>query len=166
MRANHPMVWDYDDLNRIQIGEEVYIGAFTEVAVISRSALSSIAGSLSIGARTQIGCGCNIRACGGEIKVGENCIIAQHVSLIAANHEYRAGAIYRDLPWDAKRHGIRIGTNVWIGAGVTVLPGCSIGDNAIVAAGSVVTKDIPANEIWGNIPATKMRDIVADTGAP
>ena len=159
MRSNHPVVWDYDDVSQIRIGEEVHIGAFTELAVLSRPELSKIRGRLVIGKRTQVGSGCNIRACGGEVSIGENCIIAQHVSLIAANHEFRAGAIYRDLPWDAKRHGVHIGTNVWLGAGVTVLPGCSIGDHAIIAAGSVVTKDVPPSEIWGNIPARKLRSI-------
>ena len=159
MQANHPMVWDYDDVTKIRIGNDVYIGAFTEIAVISRSPFSSVPGALEIGDRTQIGSGCNIRACGGKIEIGANCIIAQHVSIIAANHEIRAGAIYRDLPWDATRQGNRIGKNVWIGAGVTILPGCSIGDNAIVAAGSVVTKSVPADEIWGNIPARRIRAI-------
>jgi maltose O-acetyltransferase len=84
------------------------------------------------------------------------------VSLIAANHEIRSGAIYRNLQWDSSRHGITIGSNVWLGAGVTILPGCSVGDNAIIAAGSVVTKDIPSDEIWGNIPARKMRPVSLD----
>jgi len=162
MRVNYPVVWDFDDISRIEIGREVYIGAFSELAVISQSSFSSIPGFLSIGSRTQIGSGCNIRACGGRIEIGENCIVAQHVSLIAANHEIRSGAIYRDLPWDSSRHGITIGSNVWLGAGVTILPGCSVGDNAIIAAGSVVTKDIPSDEIWGNIPARKMRPVSLD----
>ena len=157
MRVNHPIVWDCDDVSAIRIGKDVYIGAFSEIAVMARSPFSAIPGALEIGARTQIGSGCNIRACGGRIEIGANCIIAQHVSIIAANHEIKAGAIYRDLPWDAQRHGNRIGSNVWIGAGVTILPGCSVGDNAIIAAGSVVTKNVPADEIWGNIPARKMR---------
>ena len=162
IRVNYPVVWDYDDISQIELGHDVYIGAFSELAVISRPASDSIPGFLSIGARTQIGSGCNIRACGGRIEIGENCIIAQQVSLVAANHEFRAGAIYRDLPWDTSRHGITIGSNVWVGAGVTILPGCSLGDNVIVAAGSVVTKDIPPDEIWGNIPARKMRSISPD----
>jgi acetyltransferase-like isoleucine patch superfamily enzyme len=50
--------------------------------------------------------------------------------------------------------------NVWIGAGVTVLPGCAIGKNSVVGAGSVVTKSIPANEVWAGIPARKIREII------
>ncbi len=157
--VSHPVLWDFDDVAAIEIGDEVYIGAFTEIAVMASSPMSPVPGKLKIGSRTQIGSGSNIRACGGVIELGPNCIVAQQVSIIAANHEFRAGAIYRDLPWDAERHGVTIGSNVWLGAGVTVLPGCRIGDNAIVAAGSVVTKDIPADQIWGNIPARYMRDV-------
>lgn len=161
VRVNHPIVWDYDSAEAIQLEAEVYIGAFCEIAVRAQTTFSPVAGGLKIGRRTQVGSSCNIRACGGRIDIGENCIIAQQVSLVAANHEFRLGEIYRDLPWDAKRHGVTIGNNVWIGAGVCVLPGCTIGDNAIVAAGSVVTKDIPPNEIWGNIPARKLSDVPA-----
>ena len=159
LRANYPVIWDYDDLSQIEIGSEVDIGAFSELAVRAKSSLSSTPGRLVIGDRTQIGSGCNIRACGGTISIGRNCLIAQHVSLVAANHEYRAGAVYRDLPWDAARHGVTMGDNVWLGAGVTVLPGARIGDNAIVAAGAVVIENIPANEIWGRIPAEKLKAI-------
>lgn len=159
LKMHPPILWDFDDISAIQIGKEVHIGAFGELAVFAKSAFSPIAGSLHIGHRTQIGSSCNIRACGGQIEIGKNCLIAQHVSLIAANHAFQAGAIYRDLPWNSNRHGITLGDNVWLGAGVIVLPGCRIGENAIVAAGSVVTKNIPPNEIWGNIPARFMKRI-------
>lgn len=65
-----------------------------------------------------------------------------------------------------KRMGIcepvHIGNNVWIGGNVTVLPGVTIGDNAVIAAGAVVTKDIPANCVAGGIPARKLKDIEND----
>ena len=54
---------------------------------------------------------------------------------------------------------VRIGNNVWVGANVTILPGVSIGDNAIIAAGAVVTKDIPANMLAAGIPAKVIRQI-------
>lgn len=54
---------------------------------------------------------------------------------------------------------IHIGNNVWFGAGVTVLPGVTVGDNAIVGAGSVVTKDVPSNAIVAGNPARLIRMI-------
>lgn len=52
---------------------------------------------------------------------------------------------------------IAIGDRVWIGSRVTVLKGVTVGDRAIVAAGSVVTKDVPAGELWGGVPARFIR---------
>lgn len=54
---------------------------------------------------------------------------------------------------------IRIGNNVWLGANVTVLPGVTIGDNAVVAAGAVVTKDVPENMIVAGVPAKILKSI-------
>lgn len=52
-----------------------------------------------------------------------------------------------------------IGRNVWIGAGVTVVPGITIGNNAVVGAGSVVTKNVPANTVVAGIPAKRIKTI-------
>ena len=54
---------------------------------------------------------------------------------------------------------IHIGKNVWIGANSMVLPGVTIGDGAVIAAGAIVTKDVPANTIFGGIPAKKIKNI-------
>ncbi len=54
---------------------------------------------------------------------------------------------------------IHIGENVWIGANVTVLPGGTIGDNAVIGANSLVTKDIPANTVAYGSPCKVIRDI-------
>lgn len=55
--------------------------------------------------------------------------------------------------------GVRIGKNVWLGANVAVLPGVTIGDGAIVAAGAVVTKDVPENTVVGGVPAKVIKTI-------
>jgi acetyltransferase-like isoleucine patch superfamily enzyme len=54
---------------------------------------------------------------------------------------------------------IVIGKKVWIGAQVTILPGVTIGDNSIIAAGAVVTKDLPANSLAGGVPAKILKTI-------
>ena len=54
---------------------------------------------------------------------------------------------------------IHIKKNAWIGAGATILPGVTVGENAVVAAGAVVSKDVPANTIVGGIPAKTIKTI-------
>jgi carbonic anhydrase/acetyltransferase-like protein (isoleucine patch superfamily) len=154
-----PVALQYDDLRAISIGADVIIGAFSEIVVLSESPYSSIPGRLEIGDRAVIGAHANIRATGGRITIGRNALIAQQVSLIAANHVISDQRPYRDLPWDSTKVDVEIGENVWLGAGVMVLPGCRIGANAVVGAGTVVTKNIPANEIWVGNPARKLRNI-------
>lgn len=54
---------------------------------------------------------------------------------------------------------VHIKQNAWIGAGATILPGISIGENAVVAAGAVVTKDVPANTVVAGIPAKVIKSL-------
>lgn len=58
---------------------------------------------------------------------------------------------------------VKIGSRVWIGINVTICPGVSIGDNSIIAAGSVVTKDVPANVIVGGNPARVIKKLEYNT---
>ena len=149
----------YDDIKAIKIGEQVGIGSFSEIVVFASSSYSKVVGKLMIGERTIIGSHANIRAAGGEIHIGKNCLLAQQVSLIASGHIIETDQNYRDAPWDETKTGIMIEENVWIGAGVTILPGCRIGRNVVIGAGSVVTKSIPENEVWAGVPARKIREI-------
>ena len=154
-----PIIWKYDDIKAIAIGADTLIDPLCQIIVEVSSPFSKIPGRLIIGEKAIIGSGANIRAAGGKISIGRNSMLAQQVSLIASNHVISSAKPYRDLPWDESKVGISIEENVWIGAGVTVLPGCKIGKNSVVGAGSVVTKNIPANEIWAGIPAKKIKNV-------
>lgn len=90
------------------------------------------------------------------ITLGDRVWIGHHAVLITTNHEIgtewqRCGG------W--KPSPIVIGNGVWIGARVTVLPGVTIGQGAVVAAGSVVTKDVPPNTLVGGVPAKVIRTL-------
>lgn len=91
-----------------------------------------------------------------EIYIGNNVMFAPNVVLATAGHpiepERRRKQAQFNIP-------IKIGDNVWIGAGVVVLPGISIGENSVIGAGSVVTKDIPANVVAVGNPCKILREI-------
>lgn len=90
----------------------------------------------------------------GGITLDDEVLIGPKVNLITTNHPLepteRRGTISRP---------IHIGRNAWIGAAATVLPGVTIGENAVVAAGAVVTSDVPANTVVAGVPARIVRQI-------
>jgi len=149
----------FDRIDAFKISSDVSIGPYSEIVVLASSSHSSVPGHLVIEDRVIIGKGANIRAAGGEIFIGEGTMLAQDVSLIAANHMINDQSFYIDQQWDDKKVGVNIAKNVWIGAGVIVLPGVCIGENSVIAAGAVVTKSIPSNELWGGVPASYIKSI-------
>jgi acetyltransferase-like isoleucine patch superfamily enzyme len=90
------------------------------------------------------------------VEIGDDTLIAQNVSIIAAGHGVQLGKLIRDQA-PPKNNGVRIGNNVWIGAAAVVLPGVYVADGAIIGAGAVVTKDVPANAIVVGNPARVTR---------
>jgi acetyltransferase-like isoleucine patch superfamily enzyme len=111
------------------------------------------AGSLQIGRATQIGEYNNLRSEGAELRIGDHCLFAQFVSLIASGHGYaRRDQLIAEQPLPDK-DGLTIGDDVWIGANVVVLPGVVVGSGAVIAAGSVVTRDVAPYAIVAGVPA-------------
>lgn len=107
-------------------------------------------GRIEIGERVLINTGCLFVAY-DSITVGDDSMIGEYTSIRDANHGTAPGELIRTQP---HTHGsITIGKDVWIGRGCVVLQGVTIGDGAIVAANSVVTKDVEANAIVGGVPA-------------
>ena len=92
----------------------------------------------------------------GEIFIGDYTMIGPNVTLATPNHplapELREKGYQYNLP-------IRIGKNVWLGAGVIVVPGVTIGDNTVIGAGSVVTRDIPAGVLAFGVPCRVQREL-------
>jgi acetyltransferase-like isoleucine patch superfamily enzyme len=175
VRARHPTlvshptaVWDYGyhDLDAIEIGENVLVEPCAFILVYHRTSHSDVPGRLVLGDRSGIGFGTNIRAAGGTIRIGAGSAIAQNCVLIAANHAIKPGEPRIHVRWDEGLTGIDIGSNVWIGAGCVILPGSVIGDDAVIAAGSLVHKTVPAGELWGGWPARKMRTIGLEKVTP
>lgn len=98
-----------------------------------------------------INSGCHFQDQGG-IQIGNGTLLGHNVVLATVHHD-----VYPQN--NRKNHymPIKIGANVWIGSNATILPGVSIGDWAVIAAGAVVTKDVPEMSIVGGVPARVLR---------
>ncbi|MCL7986394.1 sugar O-acetyltransferase [Sphingobacterium sp. lm-10] len=109
--------------------------------------------SITIGKHVFINHACSFLDMGG-ITLEDQVLIGPRVNLVTENHPLspieRRGMLCQP---------ILIKRNAWIGAGATVLPGVTIGENAIVAAGAVVSKDVPDNVVVGGVPAKILKQI-------
>ena len=95
-----------------------------------------------------------------EVHIGDNVMIGPGTLITTVGHPLSPLGRRKHL---AFAKPVRIGNDVWIGGNVTILPGVTIGNNVVVAAGAVVTKDIPDNCIVGGVPARKIKDVGNDT---
>ena len=112
--------------------------------------------NLHLGKNVFINSGCCFQDQGG-ITIGDGALIGHHVVLATLNH---------DLSPDRRAHVIPapivIGKKVWIGAHATVLQGVTVGDNAVIAVGAVVTRDVPSNTVVAGVPARIVKTIEPD----
>ena len=112
--------------------------------------------NIHLGKNVFINAGCKFQDQGGII-IGDNALIGHNVVLATLNHNE-----------DVKKRGnlipapIKIGNDVWIGSNATILPGVTVGDGAIIAAGAVVTKNVEPKTIVSGVPAKYVRDIKQD----
>lgn len=95
--------------------------------------------------------GCLMMSAGG-ITIEDEALIAANVQLISNNHDLEHRNIITCKP-------VKICRKAWIGAGATILPGVTVGENAVVGAGSVVTHDVPPNTIVAGNPARFIKNI-------
>jgi acetyltransferase-like isoleucine patch superfamily enzyme len=109
-------------------------------------------GWMETGLEVSFGSGCHIYEPRAGLTIGDHCMIGGGVLICGVNHGYAAN----DIPMRkqaAESKPIAIGHDVWIGMGAIILPGVSIGEGAIVAAGAVVTSDVPAKAVVSGVPA-------------
>jgi acetyltransferase-like isoleucine patch superfamily enzyme len=137
---------------RIVVGARTHIDAFAVIRAVGGT------GDVTIDEDSRIGPHCVLYS-GNGISIGKHVLMAPHVSLVPANHAFER----RDIPiaqqrFMASRGGVVIDDDVWIGAQSVLLDGTHIERGAIVAAGSVVRGRVPAYEIWGGVPAQRIKD--------
>lgn len=132
-------------------GEKVYIDASTVLRYPE---------NISIQNYVHIQPGCKLFG-GGGIEIGKGTILAHDIQILSQNHLYDADDL-KYLPYDERvvDKPVHVGEYVWIGARVLIVPGVTIGDGAVIAAGSVVTQDVPNCAVVGGNPAQilKYRD--------
>lgn len=109
--------------------------------------------NIQFGQNVFVNSGCHFQDQGG-IKIGDGVLIGHNVVLATINHDL-------DSAQNRKNHyaPITIGNHVWIGSNATILSGVTIGDWAVVAAGAVVTRDVPPRTIVGGVPAKVIKTI-------
>lgn len=157
--GNNVIIGDYVKLyalgsQPLSIGDNVNIGSFSQVVI--STTFYDLGKFIKIGSNVGIGEFSYLGGAGG-LEIGDDTIIGQYFSAHPENHNYEND----DLPirqQGTTRKGIKIGSNCWIGAKVTILDGVEIGDNCVVAAGAVITKSFPNDVVIGGIPAKVIKE--------
>lgn len=132
----------------IEIGDFVRVDSFCKLE-----------GQIILGNRVHVASFAHIGPGGGHVSIGAHSGIASHAVIASGQPDLSYACICpTELPEDVHptRYQTVIGKYVFIASGSIVLPGCTIGDYAIVKAGAVVTHDVPDWEIWAGIPARKV----------
>jgi acetyltransferase-like isoleucine patch superfamily enzyme len=142
----------YENRSHIKIDGQCSVGPFSVIMVAQKN--EKVSPLLIIGDKTYIGDQVNIRAAGGVIKIGREVLIANHVTIVSSNHGTKHGEPMSQQAW--RRGDVIIEDDVWVGAGVIVLPGAIIRKGAVIGAGAVVRGEVPANSIYGGIPARQI----------
>lgn len=118
------------------------------------------AGQVVLGSRTFLNLQCYLEPSAG-IYIGSGVMIGPRTSIITTTHPIGSSESSRTdrSPSSMTRAPVRVGDNVWIGLGTTILPGVTIGNGAVIAAGSVVTTDVMPNTLVGGVPARLIRSL-------
>lgn len=153
------IVEDYAEVNcmaykKIMIGDRVTIGKFALVRP-TNSYGGAIGEGLKIGDNSSIGPYAYI-GCSGMIEIGNNVMMSPRVSIYAENHVFdRTDITIKDQ--GVKREFVKIEDDCWIAANSVILAGVTIGKGSIIAAGSVVTRDVPPYSIVAGVPAVVIK---------
>lgn len=130
------------------VGDNIYLGKYVVLKNIK---------NIKIGKNVSIHDSCYIDAY-GELEIGDNVSIAHQTSIITFNHGWQDNNI--PIKYNPVNKGkIKISDDVWIGCSVRIMPNVAIGSRSIIAAGSVVTKNVPPNTIVAGNPAKIIKSI-------
>jgi acetyltransferase-like isoleucine patch superfamily enzyme len=144
-----------DALSRdgIHIGDSVSIGDFTTIK--ATGVISDLGVGLEMGDNANLGQYCFVGAAGGVV-IGKNVLVGQRVSFHSEDHIF-ADPTRPIKAQGTSRKGITVCDDCWIGSGSIIVDGVTIDKGAVVAAGSVVTTDVPRQAVVGGVPARVIR---------
>lgn len=131
----------------------------TKSVIESYCCINNAVGDVVIGDHTRIGIHNTII---GPVTIGNHVNLAQGITVTALNHNFKDTTLRIDEQ-GVSTNPVTIGDDVWIGANAVILPGVTIGRHVVVAAGAVVTKDVPDNCVVGGIPAKVLKDLHLQT---
>ena len=114
--------------------------------------------TVHIGRDTCINEGCYFEGA-GPIHIGDRCQIGYFVRIITSHHDITADGMVSRRPYGK---AVAVGQDCWIGTGSTLLPGVTVGEGTVIAAGSVVTADCESHSLYGGVPARRIRSLRAD----
>ena len=124
---------------RLRIGRKAIVGSFTKIKATD--------GPLTIGSHVEIANGCVITSHTAGVEIGDDCLIGPNVSIIGNNYRYDRLDVPIRLQEKVSAKGIRVGRDVWIGAGCVLLDGADVGSGSILAPNSVVSGTVPERSI-------------------
>ena len=131
----------------------------TKSVIESYCCINNAVGDVVIGNHTRIGIHNTII---GPVTIGNHVNLAQGITVTALNHNFIDTTLRIDEQ-GISTNPVVIGDDVWIGANAVILPGVTIGRHVVVAAGAVVTKDVPDNCVVGGVPAKVLKDLHLQT---
>ena len=123
--------------------------------VESYACINNAVGDVIIGDHTRIGLHCTVI---GPVTIGSHVNLAQGITVTALNHNFEDASLRIDEQGVSTK-AVTIGDDVWIGTNAVILPGVTIGRHVVVAAGAVVTKDVPDHSLVAGVPAKVVKSI-------
>lgn len=144
-RCEPGVIWRVGDGGEVRLGPRCTVRTGAELKVD---------GILVVGARVLIGAGCTLSVL-EAMELGDDCMLAERVSL--RDHDHR----FDDPATPVREQGfrvapVRLGRDVWVGAGVTIMKGVTLGEGCVVGANAVVTRSFPAGSVLAGVPARQI----------
>lgn len=134
-----------------QLEEELFSGGLDKTSYMMPPLQIDFGCQMTIGKGVFVNHSLTCMAAGG-ITIDDGAMIGPNVRIVTDNHDFENRMVLRCKP-------VHIGRNAWIGVGAIILPGVTVGENAVVAAGAVVTKDVAPNTIVGGNPAKFIKNL-------
>jgi len=123
--------------------------------VESYACINNAVGDVVIGDHTRIGLHCTVI---GPVTIGSHVNLAQGITVTALNHNFEDAGLRIDEQGVSTK-AVTIGDDVWIGTNAVILPGVNVGSHCVIAAGAVVTKDVPDHSLVAGVPAKVVKSI-------